>query len=63
MRDGALLRAEDLDLEREVVLARHYREPPESYDSIGTRLRVSKNRARDAGDIALVKLSKYFAKE
>lgn len=50
-------------LEREVILARHYREPAESFASIGARLRISKNRARDAGDEALVKLRRFLKQE
>jgi RNA polymerase sigma factor (sigma-70 family) len=50
-------------LERAVVLARHYQEPPESFDSIGRRLHVSKNRAREAGGMAIVRLRRFFKKD
>lgn len=43
-------------LERQAILARHYRDEPESFESIGRRLRRSKNKIREAYDSALVKL-------
>lgn len=50
-------------LEREAVMARHYRTSCESFEASGRRLRVSKNRIREAYDSAIVKLRRHFAKE
>lgn len=49
-------------LEREAIRAHHLKDPPESFDSIGRRLRVSKNRVREAHDMALVTLRKHLSK-
>lgn len=49
-------------LEREVILSHFYKDPPEPFSSIGRRLGVSKNRARDAGDEAIVKLRRILKK-
>jgi RNA polymerase sigma factor (sigma-70 family) len=49
--------------ERATILARHYKEPPESFEAIGQRLKISKNSARDSYNLALVKLRRFFRKE
>lgn len=48
------------DLEREVLLARHYREPVESFESVSIRLHVAKKRIRLSYESALVKLKTRF---
>jgi RNA polymerase sigma factor (sigma-70 family) len=48
-------------LERAVLLARHYVEPVESFESIGIRLRVAKKRLRLAYDSAFLKLKQKFS--
>lgn len=50
-------------LEREAIRSRHYRETRESYESLGLRLGVSKQRAKKAYEEALVKLKEHFKKE
>lgn len=47
-------------LERAAVQARHGKDDPEPFESIGTRLRVSKNSVRDAYNLALVKLRRHL---
>jgi RNA polymerase sigma factor (sigma-70 family) len=49
--------------ERATIIARHYKEPPESFEAIGQRLKISKNSARDSYNLALVKLRRFFRKE
>lgn len=50
-------------LERAALVARHYTEPPESFEETGRRLKVSKNRVREAYDTAVVHLRRIFSKE
>lgn len=50
-------------LERAALMARYYREPAESFEATGRRLRVSKNRIRESHDTAIVKLRRQLAKE
>lgn len=48
------------NLERAAIKARYFSEPRESYEEIGRRMRVSKNRVREAHDTAIVHLRKYL---
>lgn len=48
-------------MEREALRARYYVEPAESYESIGLRLKASKNTVREAHDLALEKLRRHFS--
>jgi RNA polymerase sigma factor (sigma-70 family) len=50
-------------LEQQALIARHYTEPPESYEATGRRLHVSKNRIRESYDTAIVRLRRFFQKE
>ncbi len=50
-------------IQRAAITARYYTDPPESFESIGRRLRVSKNRVREEFSIALVRLRRVFKKE
>lgn len=64
-RGEALLKAVEAlpFMEREVVRARYLREQPESYPSIGKRLKVSKVTVKYAGENALRKLRHFFHKD
>lgn len=55
------LRTQLTPLERAAVLARHGGDNAEPFESIGKRMRVSKNSVRDAYDLALVKLRNYLS--
>lgn len=46
--------------ERDIVLARHFRSTKPSYEQLGRRWHISKNRARDIGEAALRKLRLRF---
>lgn len=48
------------DLEREVLLARHYSDPAESLESLSNRMHCAKNKIRQAYDAALRRLRERF---
>ena len=47
-------------LEREVLLARHYKDPAESLESLSDRMHCAKNKIRQAYDAALRRLKERF---
>ena len=56
-----LASSEFTPLERAALTARHYKEPLESFEAIGKRLRVAKKRVRESYDSGLIKLRLHFA--
>ena len=49
-------------LERQVIKARYYTTPPESFDSLGDRLGQTKIHLREVHDLAIVKLRRWLNK-
>lgn len=47
-------------LEREAIMCRHYKNPPQSFERIARRLSRSKTKVREAHDVALIKLRTYM---
>lgn len=50
------------ETERAVMEGRHYKDPPESFEAMGRRLKKTKDRLRIAYDRSLVKLREYLEK-
>jgi RNA polymerase sigma factor (sigma-70 family) len=58
---GAIKRL--VPLQQKIVLARHFKEPPESYISLSKRLHISKTSARKAYDTGIARLKQFFRKD